>query len=185
MKVEKKIGKININGNEFYYEVSLKKIKNIYLRLKNNLICVSAPKYMKNTNFEKFILDKSAWIEEVFKKQKEEKIDVIKEKLYSDGEFIDVINNSVNKYSNLMKLYPNKITIKPLKYAWGSSSSKKNISFNSELIYKEKEVIDYVVVHELAHLRYMNHQKDFWNLVGIYIPDYKEKRKALKYKNKK
>ena len=66
MKVEKKIGKININGNEFYYEVSLKKIKNIYLRLKNNLICVSAPRYMKNTNFEKFILDKSAWIEEVF-----------------------------------------------------------------------------------------------------------------------
>ena len=52
MKVEKKIGKININGNEFYYEVSLKRIKNIYLRLKNNLICVSAPRYMKNTNFE-------------------------------------------------------------------------------------------------------------------------------------
>ena len=185
MKVEKKIGKININGNEFYYEVSLKRIKNIYLKLKNNLICVSAPKYMKNTNFEKFILDKSAWIEEAFKKQKEEKIDAIKEKLYSDDEFIDVINNSVNKYSNLMKLYPKKITIKPLKYAWGSCSSKKNISFNSELIYKEKDVIDYVVVHELAHLRYMNHQNDFWNLVGMYIPDYKEKRKALKYKNKK
>ena len=185
MKVEKKIGKININGTEFYYEVSLKKIKNIYLRLKDNLICVSAPKYMKNTNFERFILDKSEWIETAFKRQKEEKIDNKKEKLYSDDEFVNVINNSVNKYSNLMKLYPKKITIKQLKYAWGSCSSKKNISFNSELMYKEKDVIDYVVVHELAHLKYMNHQKDFWNLVGLFIPDYKEKRKELKCKNKK
>ena len=185
MKVEKKIGKININGTEFYYEVSLKKIKNIYLRLKDNLICVSAPKYMKNTNFERFILDTSEWIEDAFKRQKEEKIDNKKEKLYSDDEFVNVINNSVNKYSNLMKLYPKKITIKQLKYAWGSCSSKKNISFNSELMYKEKDVIDYVVVHELAHLKYMNHQKDFWNLVGIFIPDYKEKRKELKCKNKK
>lgn len=185
MKVEKKIGKININGTEFYYEVSLKKIKNIYLRLKDNLICVSAPKYMKNTNFERFILDKSEWIETAFKRQKEERIDNKKEKLYSDDEFVNVINNSVNKYSNLMKLYPKKITIKQLKYAWGSCSSKKNISFNSELMYKEKDVIDYVVVHELAHLKYMNHQKDFWNLVGIFIPDYKEKRKELKCKNKK
>lgn len=185
MKVEKKIGKININGTEFYYEVSLKKIKNIYLRLKDNLICVSAPKYMKNTNFERFILDKSEWIETAFKRQKEEKIDNKREKLYSDDEFVNVINNSVNKYSNLMKLYPKKITIKQLKYAWGSCSSKKNISFNSELMYKEKDVIDYVVVHELAHLKYMNHQKDFWNLVGIFIPDYKEKRKELKCKNKK
>ena len=185
MKVEKKIGKININGTEFYYEVSLKKIKNIYLRLKDNLICVSAPKYMKNTNFERFILDKSEWIETAFKRQKEEKIDNKREKLYSDDEFVNVINNSVNKYSNLMKLYPKKITIKQLKYAWGSCSSKKNISFNSELMYKEKDVIDYVVVHELAHLKYMNHQKDFWNLVGLFIPDYKEKRKELKCKNKK
>ena len=185
MKVEKKIGKININGTEFYYEVSLKKIKNIYLRLKDNLICVSAPKYMKNTNFERFILDKSEWIETAFKRQKEERIDNKKEKLYSDDEFVNVINNSVNKYSNLMKLYPKKITIKQLKYAWGSCSSKKNISLNSELMYKEKDVIDYVVVHELAHLKYMNHQKDFWNLVGLFIPDYKEKRKELKCKNKK
>ena len=120
-----------------------------------------------------------------FKRQKEEKIDNKKEKLYSDDEFVNVINNSVNKYSNLMKLYPKKITIKQLKYAWGSCSSKKNISFNSELMYKEKDVIDYVVVHELAHLKYMNHQKDFWNLVGLFIPDYKEKRKELKCKNKK
>ena len=52
-------------------------------------------------------------------------------------------------------------------------------------MYKEKDVIDYVVVHELAHLKYMNHQKDFWNLVGLFIPDYKEKRKELKCKNKK
>ena len=180
MKVEKKIGKININGNEFYYEVSLKRIKNIYLRLKNNLICVSAPKYMENTNFEKFILDKSAWIEEVFKKQKEEKIDAIKEKLYSDDEFIDVINNSVNKYSNLMKLYPKKITIKPLKYAWGSCSSKKNISFNSELIYKEKDVIDYVVVHELAHIVHKNHSTAFYKMIAKYLPDYKNRENLFK-----
>ena len=64
-----------------------------------------------------------------------------------------------------MQVYPNKIRIKKIKYAWGSCTSKKNITFNSELIYYDKNVIEYVIVHELAHLKYMNHQKEFWKLV--------------------
>lgn len=183
MKEEKIIGKIVINNKEYNYEIIYKKIKNIYLRVKDNVICISAPRRVKIINIEKFIFKKADWIEKVSLKQakiKDEKKSSKKEKLYSDDNFIRLINEYVSIYSNKLKLYPNKISIKKLKYAWGSCTSKKNISYNYELIYKEKNLIEYVIVHELVHLKYMNHQKNFWNLVEEYIPDYKERRKMLK-----
>ena len=67
-----------------------------------------------------------------------------------------------------------------MKSAWGSCTSNKNISINKELMYYKKELIDYVIVHELSHLKYMNHSKDFWKCVGDNYKDYKIIRKELK-----
>ncbi len=74
----------------------------------------------------------------------------------------------------------NKITIRGQKTRWGSCSSKGNLSFNFSLLKYRKEVIDYVIVHELCHLREMNHSKKFWLLVGSICPEYKLLRKELK-----
>ena len=68
-----------------------------------------------------------------------------------------------------------------MKSAWGIYHSKGNdISFNSLLLSQTKEFIEYVVVHELCHIRYLNHQKEFWNLVATQIPNYREIRKSSK-----
>lgn len=74
----------------------------------------------------------------------------------------------------------NRITIRGQKTRWGSCSSKGNLSFNFKLMRYRKEVIDYVIIHELCHLREMNHSKKFWSLVNRFCPDYKNLRKELK-----
>ncbi|MBQ7368435.1 MAG: M48 family metallopeptidase [Clostridia bacterium] len=63
---------------------------------------------------------------------------------------------------------------------WGSCSGKDEIRYSFRLLYAPKEVIDYVVVHELAHVRHKNHSAAFWNEVARFVPDYKTKRQWLK-----
>ena len=72
------------------------------------------------------------------------------------------------------------ITVRDQKTRWGSCSSRGTLSFNYRLVFAPQTVLDYVVVHELCHLTHMNHSRDFWNLVGSVMPDYKSHRKWLK-----
>ena len=179
------LNKIVLDNKEYEYIIQYKRIKNIYMRVKDNKIYISSPKKVSIKEIERFIIPKEKWILNVIKKQEEYKnrekeIEAKRVKKYTDEEFLNIIKVSVNKYSSLMNLFPNKVKIKDMKYAWGSCTSNKNISFNSELIYFEKEIIEYVIVHELSHLKYMNHQKEFWNLVERYIPNHKYLRKELK-----
>ena len=80
----------------------------------------------------------------------------------------------------MKSIQPNKVRIKDIKYAWGSCSSNRNISISKQLAPKDEKVIEYVVLHEMCHLKYMNHSKNFWDLVETYMPEYKEYRKILK-----
>jgi hypothetical protein len=63
---------------------------------------------------------------------------------------------------------------------WGSCSPKNNISINSALIFLGKELLDYVIVHELAHTRIRNHSKKFWHEVERVLPDYRQRKKELR-----
>lgn len=83
-------------------------------------------------------------------------------------------------WAALMHVSYQNITLKEQKTRWGSCSGLGNLNFNWRLLLTEPRLLDYVVVHELAHLREMNHSAAFWNIVGTYIPDYRECRKALK-----
>jgi len=77
-------------------------------------------------------------------------------------------------------LTPNKILLKNTKSQWGSCSRTKNVSLSYNLIYTPKPVIDYVIIHELSHLREMNHSKNFWTQVATHCPEYKESVQWLK-----
>ena len=92
-----------------------------------------------------------------------------------------ILDEYLIKYTKLLNRNINYYQIKKLSSAWGIYHKKENyISFNSDLIEKDVECIEYVVLHELCHIFYMNHQKDFWALVEKYMPDYKVRRKNLK-----
>ena len=83
-------------------------------------------------------------------------------------------------FAHMMGLSYNELRFRKMKSRWGSCSSQKKITLNTALMKIDKELIDYVVVHELAHLVHMNHSKDFHALVAKYLPNSKIKRAALR-----
>ena len=96
-------------------------------------------------------------------------------------ELKNFLEEYLGKYTKLLNTDINYYQIKKLSSAWGIYHKRENyISFNFDLIEKDIECIEYVVLHELCHIFYMNHQKDFWALVEKYMPDYKARRKKLK-----
>lgn len=99
-----------------------------------------------------------------------EEIEKIKEK----------IGARVRYYSQMMGVTTGRITIRNQKTRWGSCSAKGNVNFNYQLYYLPEELLDYVVIHELAHRRHMNHSGEFWAEVEKYCPEYRQRRKQLK-----
>lgn len=77
-------------------------------------------------------------------------------------------------------LAPIECNIKNLKATWGICSSNKKISINQNLMAYSRHAIEYVCLHEICHLKYMNHSKEFWNMIEYYMPDYKLAKKELK-----
>lgn len=82
-------------------------------------------------------------------------------------------------WSRCMSSNPNSIIIKDYKRRWGSCNQRGEVSLNWRLIFAEDRLIDYVVIHELAHLTHLNHSAKFWNLVSEYCPDWQSRREAL------
>jgi predicted metal-dependent hydrolase len=88
--------------------------------------------------------------------------------------------NRTNELSDKYHFQINKVSIRGQKTRWGSCSGNRNLSFNFKLMQFKKEIIDYVILHELCHLKEMNHSKKFWANVEKYCHDYKLLRKELK-----
>ena len=84
-----------------------------------------------------------------------------------------------------MGVAPAAVKINGAKTRWGSCSTKKNINFSWYLIMAEDDLIDYVIVHELAHMTEMNHSARFWAIVGRVMPDYPERKARLAKLQKK
>lgn len=90
------------------------------------------------------------------------------------------LEKHLKKYSKLLNVKYKEYKITETKTTWGTCNSSKKLTFNLKLAMAPKEVIEYVVVHELAHLKHMNHDRSFWSLVGKYVPDYKDRQNYLK-----
>ncbi len=91
----------------------------------------------------------------------------------------------VEHYASIMNVEYGRIAIRAQKTRFGSCSSKGNLNFNCILALMPEEIVDYVVVHELAHLKQMNHSKLFWAEVEKVLPDYKKRRRWLKENGRK
>lgn len=92
-----------------------------------------------------------------------------------------IINPIMQEVTTKVGIAPNSYKIKRLKRTWGNCSSTKNISLNVNLMKYSKHAIEYVILHEICHLKYMNHSKEFWNMVKTYMSDYKMAKEELKY----
>jgi predicted metal-dependent hydrolase len=91
---------------------------------------------------------------------------------WTEREAKKYLTKRVRALSELTGWEAHKISFRRQNTIWGSCSSKKHLSLNLSLIKLAPDVIDYVIIHELAHTIELNHSRAFWNLVGLHCPDY-------------
>lgn len=94
----------------------------------------------------------------------------------------DVINKRVKKYLPYFDIEPKKIRIVSLKDKWGSCSKNNEIRYNWRIIMAKMSIIDYVVIHELAHMKHKDHSKEYWNEIKRIMPDYEKRKSWLRVK---
>jgi predicted metal-dependent hydrolase len=90
-----------------------------------------------------------------------------------------LISERIQIWSGQMDLHPSVVRFRNQKTRWGSCSHRGNININWRLIGAPLEVVDYILVHELAHLKHMNHSEQFWKLVETHFPNYRDCEKWL------
>lgn len=95
----------------------------------------------------------------------------------------EIVGQRLKYFSNVMQLEPKEMRLINAKHRWGTCDSERVISFNWRLVMMPPTVIDYVVVHELAHIMEMNHSNAFWAIVSAILPNVKEARSILKKSN--
>ncbi|MFA6215101.1 MAG: SprT family zinc-dependent metalloprotease [Patescibacteria group bacterium] len=146
---------------------------------------VTAPHHLSENFIEQFIFQKSQWIIEKLEHFKKftgnvEPKNVKKD--YAEYRFqaLMLARSRIAHYKEIYGFKTRRITIKNQKTCWGSCSKKGNLNFNYKIAKLPEKLADYVIVHELCHLKELNHSKKFWRLVEQIIPDYLELRKSLK-----
>ena len=155
--------KIHYQGEEFTIirENNTKKLINIEIEKEENQIIIKAPE-----DVEQQILKKSIdnAIKKIFKRNTE-----------------ILISDKLPYWSKITKIEYNQVKVRDATTRYGSCMpSKKNLYFSSRLIMLPEEQVDAVIIHELCHIKFKNHDKNFYNLVSEFIPNYKELDKWLK-----
>lgn len=147
-------------------------------------VIVRTPYGITKRQVEEFLDEKKDWILQMrqrVEKRKTEQISISEEVRREGIERAKRIFLERTAYfAKWMGVDYGRITIREQKTRWGSCSSKGNLNFNWKLVLLAPELLDYVVVHELAHRREMNHSKNFWKIVEAELPDYRERRRRLK-----
>ncbi len=179
---------MNKEMNPYNIQIIKSNRKTIAIEIKPDLsVIVRAPLRAAKKDILSFVEEKRPWIEAHLKKLLEKQQQAKNNQLLSHQEIselaekaLDVIPKKVKHYAELMGVSYGRITIRNQRTRWGSCSSKGNLNFNCLLMLTPEVVIDYVVVHELCHLKEMNHSKAFWSQVKDVLPHYREQKKWLK-----
>lgn len=151
-----------------------------------NLV-VTAPRWYSLKFIEQFMLEKSQWIinkidyfKEKYQNTKVLPVKSKKDYLTHRQEAHRIIQERAKFFSQIYGVNFSRVTIRNQKTRWGSCSRNGSLNFNYKLILLSSELRDYVIVHELCHLKEFNHSPKFWQWVEKAVPDYKSLRKELK-----
>ena len=178
---------IKIDNKEISYKI---RKSNRARRLRIAVYCdtsiiVTIPKGLTELSIEKFLREKATWLTEkieYFKKNKNQpflrydKEDYLKNK---DKAF-EIVREKVEYFNQIYKYKYNRISVKNQKTRWGSCSGKGNLNFNYKILYLPEKQVNYIIVHEICHLKEFNHSRKFWNLIAKTLPNYYDIKKDLK-----
>ena len=159
------------------YELSIvinKKLKHSYLSITNEgIIKIKTPSSSKRFILS-FIDERETWIEKQLKKL--ESLTPLGSKQLHN---VESVEKRADYFSELMSLDYSQLKFRKMRRRWGSCNSLGIITLNKALFFVEDRLLDYVIVHELAHLQHMNHSKEFHSLVAHYLPQANEYREKL------
>ena len=166
----------------FDYTLIRSKRKSVSIQVDENCnITVRAPLRISQKEIDNILQEKKTWLEKTIILQREKKKQI---KQYSEDDIKllrkkakEIIPLKVEYYAKIMQVNPSSVKINSAKKRYGSCSGTNNLNFSLYLMDKDERFIDYVVVHELAHIKHHNHSKDFYSFIEQFMPDYKERMK--------
>ena len=171
------IGKLRYGNSVIKYNViKSKRRKTSEIMVDENGVEIHVPDTKKDTDIHKIIKDKKQWI---FKKQLEFSDIKKRKKLKIKTKTPAYLEKRAWVLASKMKVVPSKIMIKNLKSRWGSTGKTDIITLNHALTRTPPRIIDYVIIHELCHLKIKDHSNRFWNLLSSYDKKYQDKVKWL------
>lgn len=147
-------------------------------------ITVRAPYGAQAGDIDSFVEKHEAWLQKALERQARRRERYpepgAEEELRCIAAAKAVLPEKVREYAGRMGVTPGRVKITGARKRFGSCSGKNSICFSWRLMLYPEAAIDYVVVHELAHIRYKNHGRDFYAFIECILPDYREREKMLK-----
>ena len=148
-------------------------------------VVLTSPFGVGQSAIEKFLADKKQWVWRKIQFFKSVDNKAIRTFSYQDylenkDKALALVHQRVRIYNELYGFSFNSVRIKNQKTCWGSCSRKQNLNLNYKIVFLPQKHQDYVVVHELCHLKELNHSRKFWALVEKAIPDYLDIKKELR-----
>ena len=161
--------------------------RTVSIEIRGGGVIVRAPLRMRKAEIDRFVLSHRDWIRKKLADREQriaaagEVAPLTDEELKAlTREAAEYIPGRVEHYAPLVGVHYGRVTIRHQRTRWGSCSSKGNLNFNCLLMDAPEEVLDYVVVHELCHIRHKNHSRAFYAMIESIMPDYKQREKELK-----
>ena len=173
--------------NDMEYTLIKSRRKTIAVEVRDSGVIVRAPNRTTKREADAFVAKHASWIKRQQEKLASRRAEADTLPKLTDEELAELrrraaeyIPGRVAYYARIMGLTYGRVTLRMQKSRWGSCSAKKNLNFNILLMLTPPEVIDSVIVHELCHLREMNHSARFYALVRAAYPEYDKWNKWLK-----
>ncbi len=168
------------------YSIVRSKRKTLAIQIKNSQVIVRAPFLTPQQRIDEFVLQHLKWIEKHLPVAEENVVPITAKELDELAhKALQYIPERVGHYAKLLGVSYGKITIRNQRTRWGSCSAKGNLNFNCLLMLAPYEVIDSVIVHEVCHLKELNHSNRFYKNVYSIYPEYEKWHGWLKTNGRK
>jgi len=149
-------------------------------------LIATLPQGVRFENLENFLMQKAGWILRKISLARKRKPSILlpkssrREYLATKEQARKLAIQKIEEHNTIYNLRFRRVSIRNQKTRWGSCSREGNLNFNYRIVHLPEKYLDYIIVHEMCHLKEFNHSRNFWKLVSVAVPDYKKIRKEIR-----
>lgn len=166
----------------FPYRLIRSKRKTLAIQVRpGHEVLVRAPFFVSKSEIDSFVKSREDWIKKHLNKTPEKAPEyTAEEEMILRKKAADILPGLIQEYADQLQVKPQKISINGARTRFGSCSAKGNLNFSFRLMDYPMSCIEYVALHEVAHLKHMNHSPAFYQTLASIMPDHRERAKLLK-----